>query len=59
MVKQRMNITADETLKADLQRIGEWYLERGIDVLDPKRGGVSLSQVIRQLTDDKLAEVDK
>lgn len=57
MAKKRMSITADETLKADLARIGEWYLGQGVDVLDQKKGGISLSLVIRQLVTDKLQEV--
>lgn len=58
MAKKRMSITADETLKADLARIGEWYLGQGVDVLDQKKGGISLSLVIRQLVTDKLQSLD-
>jgi hypothetical protein len=36
-------------LKADITTIGRRMLARGLDVNDPKRGVISLSQVIREL----------
>lgn len=58
MAKGRMTITASDTLKDDLERIGEWYLKQNVDVYDPRRGVISLSAVIEQLVAEKLKEIE-
>ena len=42
--------------RSKLQQIGQNMQERGIDVTDHKRGGISISAVIRQLADNYLKE---
>jgi hypothetical protein len=58
MPKGKLTISTEADTKELAEQVGRWYLERGVDVKDHLKGGVSLSATIRQLIEDKLREIE-
>lgn len=59
MPKDKLTLSARDGLKDELETIGQWYLENGVDVQDKRRGGISISATIERLAEEKLAAMKK
>lgn len=55
----KLTLTMNQESKNKLRQLGELMLEMGYKVKDPRRGGVSLSEVIRVLVDEKLQKLEE
>lgn len=58
-VQPKLTLTYSASAKEELKRLGQLMLAAGYEVQDEKRGGVSLSAVVRVLVQEKLAEIEK